>query len=121
MNNVNAILELWIKLFYGSQSNYENWLAEANSFLESNHFPYWVMDVINALPYIMTILSFVFVFYFFYLLVRLFKGLINLVNDDDTDDDGTTSNAGGTTRDKVKTYYYFSKKPGRKKKHRYDD
>lgn len=120
MNNVNAILELWIKLFFGSSENYSQWLSDANTFLADNHFPYWVMDIINALPYIMTILSFCFVFYFFYLLIKLFKELINVV-DDDTDDDGTASNAGGTRQDRVKTYYYFSKKPGRKKKRRYDD
>lgn len=116
MNNVNVIYELWVKFFYGTEENYIEWLNGINDKLSKYHYPSWILDLINALPYIATILSFIFVIYLFYLIILLFKSLINAINGDGISEDSPASNAINRSEDKVKTYYYFSKKPGRKKR-----
>lgn len=114
MNNVNAIYILWVQFFYGTEENYLAWLADVKEKMEAYNLPSWLMEVVNGLPYIATFLSFVFVIYLFYLLILVFKGLINVVEKPYDDDDNFKREA--TTTDKVKTYYYFKKKPGRKKR-----
>ena len=116
MNNVNVIYELWVKFFYGNEENYISWLQGINDKLNNYHFPSWIMDLINALPYIATFLSFIFVIYLFYLIILLFKSLINAINGDNISQDTGEPNNISRSEDKVKTYYYFSKKPGRKKR-----
>ena len=113
MNNVNAIYLLWVQFFYGTEENYLAWLADVKSKIETYNLPGWLMEIVNALPYIATLLSFVFVVYFFYLLIVFFKGLINVVEGTSDDDDDIKRDT-PTTTDKIKTYYYFKKKPGRK-------
>ena len=114
MNNVNAIYLLWVQFFYGTEENYLAWLADVKAKMEAYNLPSWLMEIVNALPYIATLLSFVFVIYLFYLLILFFKGLINVVeNPSDGEDDFKREAA---TTDKVKTYYFFKKKPGRKKR-----
>ena len=114
MNNVNAIYELWVQFFYGTEENYLAWLADVKAKMEAYNLPAWLMEFVNALPYVATLLSFVFVIYLFYLLILFFKGLINVVENPSDDEDNFKREA--TTTDKVKTYYYFKKKPGRKKR-----
>ena len=114
MNNVNAIYLLWIQFFYGTEENYLAWLADVKAKMEAYNLPSWLMEVVNGLPYIATLLSFVFVVYLFYLLVVFFKGLINVVEGPYSDYDDFKRDT--PTTDKVKTYYYFKKKPGRKKR-----
>ena len=114
MNNVNIIYELWVQFFYGTEENYLAWLADVKAKIENYNFPSWLMEIVNALPYIATLLSFVFVIYLFYLLILFFKGLINVVETPYDDKDDFRREA--PTTDKVKTYYYFKKKPGRKKR-----
>ena len=114
MNNVNAIYELWVQFFYGTEENYLAWLADVKAKMEDYNLPSWLMEIVNALPYIATFLSFVFVIYLFYLLILVFKGLINVVENPYDDVDNFKREA--TTTDKVKTYYYFKKKPGRKRR-----
>ena len=115
MNNMNAIYELWVQFFYGTEENYLAWLADVKAKMESYNLPAWLMEFVNALPYIATLLSFVFVIYLFYLLILVFKGLINVVEDPSQSDRDDFKRDAPTT-DKVKTYYYFKKKPGRKKR-----
>ena len=114
MNNVSAIYELWVQFFYGTEENYLAWLTDVKAKIEDYNLPGWFMEIVNALPYIATLLSFVFVIYLFYLLILLFKGLINVVEKPTDDEDDFKREA--PTTDKVKTYYYFKKKPGRKKR-----
>ena len=114
MNNVNVIYLLWVQFFYGTEENYLAWLADVKAKMESYNLPGWLMEIVNALPYIATLLSFVFVIYLFYLLILFFKGLINVVENPSEEEDDFKREA--TTTDKVKTYYYFKKKPGRKKR-----
>lgn len=119
MNNVNVIYELWVKFFYGNEENYISWLKGINDKLNNYHFPSWIMDLINALPYIATFLSFIFVIYLFYLIILTFKCLINAINEDGITNETPETpapNAINRSDEKVKTYYYFSKKPGRKKR-----
>lgn len=114
MNNVNAIYFLWVQFFYGTEENYLSWLADVKAKMEAYNLPSWLMEIVNALPYIATFLSFVFVIYLFYLLILVFKGLINVVESPSDGEDDFKREA--PTTDKVKTYYYFKKKPGRKKR-----
>ena len=114
MNNMNAIYQLWVQFFYGNEENYLAWLADVKAKMGSYNLPSWLMEIVNALPYIATLLSFVFVIYLFYLLILLFKGLINVVENPSEEEDDFKRDA--PTTDKVKTYYYFKKKPGRKKR-----
>ena len=116
MNNVNAIYELWVQFFYGKEENYLAWLADVKAKMDSYNLPSWLMEIVNALPYIATLLSFVFVIYLFYLIILVFKGLINVVEDPSQSDSDDFKRDAPTTADKVKTYYYFKKKPGRKKR-----
>lgn len=117
MNNVNAIYELWVQFFYGSEKNYLAWLADVKEKIENYNLPAWLMEIVNALPYIATFISFVFVIYLFYLLIVFFKGLINVVESPSYDTEDFKRDTRDTpTTDKVKTYYYFKKKPGRKKR-----
>lgn len=116
MNNVNAIYQLWIQFFYGTEENYLAWLADVKAKMESYNLPSWLMEIVNALPYLATLLSFVFVVYLFYLLILFFKGLINVVEDPSPDKEDDFKRDAAPTTDKVKTYYYFKKKPGRKKR-----
>lgn len=116
MNNLETIYNLWVQFFYGTEENYLAWLADVKAKIENYNMPSWLMEIVNALPYLATLLSFVFVVYLFYLLILFFNGLINVVEtpyDDDKDDFKRDT---PTTTDKVKTYYYFKKKPGRKKR-----
>lgn len=114
MNNIEAIYRLWVTFFYGNEENYLAWLADVKAKMEAYNLPSWLMEIVNALPYLATLLSFVFVVYLFYLLILFFKGLINVVeNPSDAEDDFKRE---APTTDKVKTYYYFKKKPGRKKR-----
>ena len=115
MNNVNAIYLLWVQFFYGTEENYLAWLADVKAKIEAYNLPSWLMEIVNALPYIATFLSFVFVIYLFYLLILVFKGLINVVENPSYDTEDFKRDT-PTTTDKVKTYYYFKKKPGRKKR-----
>ena len=115
MNNVNIIYELWVQFFYGTEENYIAWLTDVKEKMESYNLPSWLMEIVNALPYIATLLSFVFVVYLFYLLIVFFKGLINVIEDPLPDKEDDFKREAPTT-DKVKTYYYFKKKPGRKKR-----
>ena len=115
MNNVNAIYLLWVQFFYGTEENYLAWLTDVKAKMESYNLPAWLMEFVNALPYVATLLSFVFVIYLFYLLIVFFKGLINVVESPSDEEDDFKREA-PTTSDKVKTYYYFKKKPGRKKR-----
>ena len=115
MDNMNAIYELWVQFFYGTEENYLSWLADVKAKIENYNLPAWLMEIVNALPYIATFLSFVFVIYLFYLLILVFKGLINVVEKPSYEEDDFKRDA-PTTTDKVKTYYYFKKKPGRKKR-----
>lgn len=114
MNNVNAIYLLWVQFFYGTEENYLAWLAAVKGKMEAYNLPAWLMEIVNALPYIATFLSFVFVVYLFYLLILVFKGLINVVEKPSYEEDDFKRET--PTTDKVKTYYYFKKKPGRKKR-----
>lgn len=114
MNNMDAIYKLWVTFFYGTEENYLAWLADVKAKMEAYNLPSWLMEIVNALPYIATLLSFVFVVYLFYLLILFFKGLINVVEQPPYNDDEFKRDA--PTTDKVKTYYYFKKKPGRKKR-----
>jgi hypothetical protein len=115
MNNIDTIYKLWISFFYGNEENYLAWLADVKAKMEAYNLPAWLMEFVNALPYVATLLSFVFVIYLFYLLIIFFKGLINVLeNPSDGEDD--FKRAAPNTADKVKTYYYFKKKPGRKKR-----
>ena len=116
MNNVNAIYLLWVQFFYGTEENYLAWLADVKAKIEAYNLPAWLMELVNALPYIATLLSFVFVVYLFYLLILVFKGLIKVIENPSYDDDEDFKREAPTTTDKVKTYYYFKKKPGRKKR-----
>lgn len=114
MNNIDTIYNLWVHFFYESEENYLAWLADVKAKMEAYNLPGWLMEIVNALPYIATLLSFVFVVYLFYLLVLFFKGLINVVETPhDYEDDFKREES---TTEKVKTYYYFKKKPGRKKR-----
>ena len=79
MNNMNVIYELWVQFFYGTEENYLAWLADVKAKMESYNLPAWLMEIVNALPYLATLLSFIFVIYLFYLLIVFFKGLINVV------------------------------------------
>lgn len=115
MNNVNAIYLLWVQFFYGTEENYLAWLADVKAKMDSYNLPGWFMELVNALPYIATLLSFVFVIYLFYLLILFFKCLINVVGPAPDEEDDFKRDT-PTTTDKVKTYYYFKKKPGRKKR-----
>ena len=115
MNNIDTIYRLWVNFFYGTEENYLAWLADVKSKIETYNLPDWLMEFVNALPYVATLLSFVFVVYLFYLLVLFFKGLINVVENPSDEEDDFKREA-PTTTDKVKTYYYFKKKPGRKKR-----
>lgn len=115
MNNMDTIYKLWVTFFYGNEQNYLTWLADIKAKIEAYNLPSWLLEIINALPYIATLLSFVFVIYIFYLLIIFFKNLINVVEDPSTDTEDYIKRD-TTTTDKVKTYYYFSKKPGRKKR-----
>ena len=114
MNNVNAIYLLWVQFFYGTEENYLAWLESVSEKIKNYNLPSWLMEIVNALPYLATLLSFVFVVYLFYLLIVFFKGLINIVEDPLSSDEDFKREA--PTTDKVKTYYYFKKKPGRKKR-----
>lgn len=114
MNNIDTIYRLWVTFFYGTEENYLAWLADVKSKIETYNLPSWLMEIVNALPYLATLLSFVFVIYLFYLLILVFKGLINVVEKPSYDTDDFKRDA--PTMDKVKTYYYFKKKPGRKKR-----
>lgn len=114
MNNMDTIYKLWITFFYGSEQNYLTWLADVKAKMEAYNLPGWLMEIVNALPYIATLLSFVFVIYIFYLLIIFFKNLINVVEDPSSDTEDYIKR--DTPTDKVKTYYYFNKKPGRKKR-----
>lgn len=113
MNNIDTIYRLWVTFFYGTEDNYLSWLSDVKSKSENYNMPKWIMELVNALPYIATLFSFVFVIYLFYLLILFFKGLINVVENPYDDDDFKRDSS---TTDKVKTYYYFKKKPGRKKR-----
>ena len=114
MNNVNAIYLLWVQFFYGTEENYLAWLTDVKAKIETYNLPSWLMEIVNALPYIATLLSFVFVVYLFDLLIIFFKGLINVVENPSEEEDDFKRETPNT--DKVKTYYYFKKKPGRKKR-----
>lgn len=114
MNNIDTIYNLWVHFFYGSEENYLAWLADVKAKMEAYNLPGWLLEIVNAMPYIATFLSFVFVVYLFYLLVLFFKGLINVVETpNDYEDDFKREES---TTEKVKTYFYFKKKPGRKKR-----
>lgn len=114
MNNVNIIYELWVQFFYGTEENYLSWLSDVKAKIENYNLPSWLMEIVNGLPYLATLLSFLFVVYLFYLLVVFFKGLINVVEGNQYEYDDFKRDE--PTTEKVKTYYYFKKKPGRKKR-----
>ena len=115
MNNMDTIYKLWVQFFYGKEEHYLAWLADVKAKMEAYNLPGWLMEIVNALPYIATLLSFVFVIYLFYLIILFFKGLINVV-EKPSDEEDDFKRESPTTTDKVKTYYYFTKKPGRKKR-----
>lgn len=118
MNNIDTIYKLWVTFFYGTEENYLAWLADVKAKMEAYNLPAWFMEIVNALPYIATFLSFVFVVYLFYLLILVFKGLIHVVENPSYEEDDFKRET-PTTTDKVKTYYYFKKKPGRKRRRRF--